>query len=58
MKNFSVTMGGKLMKEITDPKTLKETEHGPGSYEITCWPENAMMQKFANVIFGTILPRF
>lgn len=61
MEEFSAAMGCRLTKEIANQKNLMKTGRGPGSHEISRWPENIMDASCKSLrmdaAFG-IAPRF
>ncbi|XP_024941380.1 uncharacterized protein LOC112494435 [Cephus cinctus] len=61
LKEFSATMGGHLLEKYVFERNLQKTGRGPGTHEISQWPDNILDRSCktikANVGFG-ITPRF
>lgn len=61
VEEFSAVMGGRLTREIANQKNLMKTGRGPGSYDISRWPESARdalcKSSRMDTAFG-IVPRF
>lgn len=57
-EEFSATMGGKLLEKYVAERNLMKTGRGPGTHDISQWPENILEKPCETVRrdvgFGTV----